>query len=120
MIDKAWAERFADAWIAGWNSYDLNAILSHYAEDVVFHSPRIAAVTGEPIDFVSGKQALARYWTKALSQGKDLRFHLERVYVGSNCLSISYRNHRAQHVVETFIFDDKGLVIQSAATYADL
>ena len=48
MIDQAWAERFADEWIAAWNSYDLNAILSHYAEDVVFHSPPITtAMRGE-------------------------------------------------------------------------
>jgi len=117
MIDRAWAERFADEWIAAWNAFDLNKILSHYAADVVFHSPRIAVVMGEPVAFVSGKDALARYWTKAL-QGKDLRFHLERVYVGSDSLAISYRNHRAQHVVETFIFNDKGLVKESTATYA--
>ena len=120
MIDRNWAEKFADEWIAGWNSFDLNAILAHYADNVVFHSPRIATVIGEEIDFVSGKDALARYWTKALSQGKDLRFHLERVYVGSDCLSISYRNHRGQHVVETFIFNDAGLVIESTAAYDKL
>lgn len=118
MIDRAWAEKFADEWIAAWNSYDLNAILSHYADDVVFRSPRIAAVMGEPVAFVSGKPALARYWTKALSQIKDLRFHLERVYVGSDSLAISYRNHRGQHVVETFVFNDAGLVKESVATYA--
>src|SRR6185436_7363983 len=113
MIDRARAERFADAWIAAWNSFDLNAILSHYADDVVFHSPRIAVVMGEPAAYVSGKEALARYWTKALSQGKDLKFHLERVYVGSDSLAISYRNHRAQHVVETFIFNAQGMVTLS-------
>ena len=118
MIDRAWAERFAAAWIAAWNAYDLNAILGHYTDDIVFHSPRISAVMGEPVAFVSGKDALARYWTKALSQGKDLRFHLERVYVGSDSLAISYRNHRGQHVVETFIFNDAGLVKESTATYA--
>ena len=118
MIDQAWAERFADEWIAAWNSFDLNAILSHYTEDVVFHSPRIAVVMGEPVASVSGKPALARYWGKALSQGKDLRFHLERVYVGSDSLSISYRNHRAQNVVETFVFNAQGLVRESIATYA--
>lgn len=118
MIDRPWAERFAADWIAAWNSYDLNAILSHYAEDVVFHSPRIAVVTGEPVEFVAGKAALSRYWSKALSQGKDLRFHLERVYVGSDSLSISYRNHRGQHVVETFVFNAQGLVAESVAAYA--
>ena len=118
MIDRPWAERFANEWIDGWNRYDLNAILSHYAEDVVFHSPRIAIVMGEPVASVSGKTALARYWGKALSQGKDLRFHLERVYVGSDSLSISYRNQRAQSVVETFVFGAGGLVVESVAAYA--
>ena len=73
---------------------------------------------GEPVASVSGKEALARYWTKALAQGKDLKVHLERVYVGSDSLSISYRNHRGQHVVETFIFNDAGIVQESTATYA--
>ena len=120
MIDRAWAERFANDWIEAWNGFDLNKVLSHYAEDVVFHSPRITKVMGENVDFVSGKPALARYWAKALSQGKDLKFHLERVYVGSDVLSISYRNHRAQHVVETFVFGDDGLVKVSTAAYDDL
>lgn len=120
MIDRKWAEKFAEEWIEAWNSFDLNAVLAHYADNVVFHSPRIAAVMGEPVAFVTGKDALARYWTKALSQGKDLRFHLERVYVGSDNLSISYRNHRAQHVVETFIFNDAGLVTESTAAYDKL
>ena len=119
MIDRPWAERFASEWIDAWNRYDLNAILRHYAEDIVFHSPRIAVVMGEPVAFVSGKTDLARYWGKALSQqGKDLRFHLERVYVGSDSLSISYRNQRGQNVVETFIFDAQDLVTASIATYA--
>ena len=61
MIDRRWAEHFAAEWIAVWNSHDLEAILKHYADDVVFHSPRIAVVMGEKVDFVAGKQALALY-----------------------------------------------------------
>ena len=118
MIDRPWAERFAAEWIAGWNSHDLHAILPHYAEDIVFHSPRIAVVMGEPIAFVSGKLTLARYWDKALATNKDLHFELDRVYVGGDSLTIAYRNHRGQHAAETFIFDAQGLVIESVATYA--
>ena len=117
MNDRKWAETFAEDWIKAWNAFALNTILGHYADDVVFHSPRIAVVTGDPVLFISGKPALARYWGKAL-QGKDLRFHLERVYVGSDSVAISYRNHRGQNVVETFIFNDAGLVKESVATYA--
>jgi ketosteroid isomerase-like protein len=118
MIDRQRALHFAAEWIAAWNGHDLDAILRHYADDVVFHSPRIAVVTGEPIALVSGKPALARYWREALRQATDLRFELDRVYVGSDSISIAYRNQRSQHVTETFVFDGDGLVAESVATYA--
>ena len=41
MIDPA---VFANHWIKAWNSHDLEAILSHYAEDIVFLSPIAAAL----------------------------------------------------------------------------
>mgnify|MGYP001612605136 CR=1 FL=1 len=118
MIDRPWAERFAAEWIAVWNRRDLDAILTHYAEDIVFHSPRIALVMGNPIDFVSGKPALARYWGKALAGNKDLHFELDRVYVGSDSPTIAYRNQRGQHVAETFTFDANRSVVTSVAAYA--
>jgi ketosteroid isomerase-like protein len=118
MLDRKSAERFAADWIAVWNRRDLDAILAHYTDDVVFHSPRIALVIGEAVDFVAGKPALARYWGKALAESRDLHFTLDRLYVGSDGLAIAYHNHRGQHVVETFVFDGAGLVKESVAAYA--
>jgi len=117
-MDQSRAEHFAKDWIDAWNARDLVRILSHYADDIVFHSPRIALVMKEPVDKVAGKNALARYWGSALSQAKDLHFTLERVYVGSDSLTIAYRNHRGQSAAETFVFDANGLVRESVAAYA--
>lgn len=118
MIDPKWAQQFAADWITAWNAHDLDAILSHYANDVVFHSPRIATVMGEKMDFVAGKPALARYWGKALASAKDLHFTFDRLYIGSDSLTIAYRNHRGQNAAETFVFGEDGLVRASIATYA--
>ena len=117
MIDRAFAERFAAEWIEAWNAHDLDAILAHYADDIVFHSPRIALVMGEKIDAVAGKPALANYWGKALASAKDLHFTFDRLYIGSDSLTIAYRNHRGQNAAETFVFDDAGLAKKSIATY---
>jgi ketosteroid isomerase-like protein len=117
MIDRAFAERFAEEWIAAWNAHDLDAILSHYADDIVFRSPRIALVMSERVDFVSSKPALARYWGKALALAKDLHFTFDRLYVGGDSLTIAYRNHRNQNAAETFVFGKQGLVVESIATY---
>ena len=118
MIDRQSAERFAADWIAAWNSHDLDVILSHYADDVVFHSPRIALVMGEAVDLVAGKPALARYWGRALAGSPDLHFTFDRLYVGSDSLTIAYHSHRGHHVMETFVFDAAGIVVESIATYA--
>lgn len=117
-MDQSRADAFAKEWIDAWNAHDLVRILSHYSDDVVFHSPRIALVMKEPVDKVTGKEALARYWGQALSMAQDLHFTLETVYTGSDSLTIAYRNHRGQRAAETFIFDAQGLVRESAAAYA--
>ena len=54
-MDAEKAQTFAREWVKAWNDHDLEEILSHYAEDVVFHSPRIWMVTGRDADSVRGK-----------------------------------------------------------------
>lgn len=111
-------QAFAAAWIAAWNGRDLDRILSHYAEKVVFRSPRIALVTGDATCVVRGIDALRAYWQQALDRNPDLRFELERVYASKDAITIAYRNHRGQNAAETLIFDERGLVTEGLAAYA--
>ena len=113
------ASAFAREWIEAWNAHDLDAIMSHYAEEIVFHSPRIAAVMGNGAAFVAGKAALRDYWKNGFAKAPDLHFEMQRVYLGSDALTIGYRNHRGQYVTETFLFGGDGLVTLSIATYSE-
>ncbi|MGH3529462.1 MAG: nuclear transport factor 2 family protein, partial [Pseudonocardiaceae bacterium] len=38
-VDHRDAAAFADDWVEAWNSHDLDRILSHFTDDVVFTSP---------------------------------------------------------------------------------
>ncbi len=118
MIDADSAQTFAREWVKAWNDHDLAAILSHYAEEVVFHSPRIRMVTGQDVDAVNGKAALRDYWDKALSLARDLYFEVDQVFTGSDAVTIVYTNHRQQQVAETFVFGADGKVVRSVASYA--
>jgi ketosteroid isomerase-like protein len=118
MMERSAAEAFARVWIAAWNAHDLPAILAHYADNVVFHSPRIAAVLGGSAASVSGKPALSDYWSRALEITPELKFELSSVLVGSDALTILYRNQRGEDVAETLMFeggDDQ--VTRGVATY---
>ncbi len=117
MIDRQWAERFAREWAANWHAKDLDALLSHYSPDIVFRSPRISVVLGKPQGSVVGIRDLRDYWRKALDAAKEIRFEITNVGIGSNALTILYRNHRNDHVSETFVFHENGKIVDGIVTY---
>jgi hypothetical protein len=106
---------FAQAWIAAWNTRDLEAILSHYSADIVFLSPYAERVIGT--GRVVGIEALRAYWRRGLDANPDLHFELDTVLAGFEALTILYRNHRRQQVAETVEFDEAGKVVRSFACY---
>ena len=117
MLSREFAEDFARGWLSAWNDRDIDRILSHYADDVVFHSPRIALVMGNDATHVRGKKALQTYWTEALSKARKLFFDLDDILVGSDAVTILYTNHREEKVAETFLFNAEGEVCLSVAAY---
>ena len=74
---RAHAEQFAREWAAAWNRRDIESVLAHFHDDVVFTSPTALAVTGSPV--VRGKDALRAYWAKAMAGIGSIRFTVTRV-----------------------------------------
>jgi ketosteroid isomerase-like protein len=116
-LNPAFAEDFARAWVQAWNDRDLEAILSHYADTIVFHSPRIDLVLRNGAAKIEGKDALRNYWRAALERSPKLYFELDDVRIGSDAMTVLYTNHRDESVAETFVFDETGAVVLSIAAY---
>jgi ketosteroid isomerase-like protein len=98
-------QQFADDWVQAWNSHDVEAVLAHFHDDVVFSSPIAARVLPDSLGVVRGKDALRHYWTTALELLPDLHFDVIGVYRGESTLVINYRNHRGELVNEVLTFD---------------
>lgn len=107
---------FSAAWAAAWNAHDLDALLDHFADHVVFTSPVAARIVPESGGVLRGKDALRAYWTEGLRRIPDLHFTVERVFAGVSVLVISYRNQRGNVVDEVLVFTD-GLVVEGHGTY---
>ena len=112
-------DTYAEEWMGARNTHDIEAVLAHFSDDVVFTSPVAAGVVPESGGVVRGKAALREYWTTALSQQANLHFELIRVYSGESTLVINYRNHRGQLVNEVLSFGADGLVREGHGTYLD-
>ena len=116
MLTRAWAEHFAEEWVAAWNSHDFERILGHYHDAFTMSSPRIADIAGEPSGVLRGKAAIGEYWAKALAALPDLHFTLLATFVGADSVAVHYEGARGP-AVEVFFFDEAGLVVRAAAHY---
>ncbi len=116
MITAAFAQHFAQEWIAAWNAHDLPRILSHYRDDFEMSSPLIRLLMQEPRGTLRGKEAIAQYWSLALARQPGLHFTLEHVLIGANSVTLHYQGSRGLSS-EMFLFDDEGRVAQAFAHY---
>lgn len=117
-MDTERAREFAQNWLRDWNAHDLDAVLAHYSNDVMFTSPIAKAVFPETGGVLRGKAALREYWREGLRRIPDLRFELVNLYVGVDSLVINYRNQRGGLVNEVLIFDGD-LVVSGHGAYLD-
>lgn len=110
------AEQIVRSWVDAWNSHDIEGVLAHFHENASFTSPFARMALPDTDGVFHGKEEIRRYWSRALDLIPDLRFEVERYFVGVGALVIQYRNHRGLTVDEVLIFDgDK--VSQGFGTY---
>jgi hypothetical protein len=114
-MDIAQARAFAERWVTDWNAHDVNALLTHFTDDVVFTSPVAARLFGGD-GIVRGKEALRKYWSEGIRLIPDLHFEVLALYVGVSTLVINYRNQAGGLVSEVLTFDGD-LVREGHGTY---
>jgi len=107
---------FSRHWAQAWNAHDVEAVLRHFHDDVVFTSPVAATLLPDTAGVVRGKPALRQYWSMALQHIPSLHFLVEDVYQGIDTIVITYRNQSNALVNEVLRFRDN-LVIEGHGTY---
>jgi len=114
-MDQEEAQAFAQRWVKAWNAHDVDAILEHFADDVVFTSPAAVRIVGGD-GVIRGKQALREYWSEGIRLIPDLRFEILALYAGVATLVINYRNQAGGLVSEVLTFEGS-LVSEGHGTY---
>ena len=107
---------FSQQWVLAWNTHDVEAVLRHFHDDVVFTSPVAAKLLPESAGVVHGKPALRTYWNVAVQRMPDLWFTVEDVYQGIDTIVITYRNQNGGLVNEVLKFGGD-LVVEGHGTY---
>ena len=114
-MDDGEALVFAQQWARDWNAHDIDALLTHFTDDVVFTSPVAVRMFGGD-GVTRGKEALRKYWSEGVRRIPDLHFEVLAIYVGISTLVINYRNQAGGVVSEVLTFDG-ALVREGHGTY---
>ncbi len=117
-MDFAFAEGFTTEWLDAWNSHDLERILSHFTDNVVFTSPFAITVLDNSDGILRGKASLRHYWSIGLERNPQLHFELVSFYLGVETLVINHRNHTGALVNEVLTFEGS-LVCVGHGTYEE-
>ncbi|MFN8216732.1 MAG: nuclear transport factor 2 family protein [Solirubrobacterales bacterium] len=113
------AAAFAAEWVGAWNAHDLEAILAHYAEDVVFVSPFVTALLGAEDATVRGRDALREYFARGLAAYPDLHFELHGALAGAGSVAVHYRSVGGREAIEAMEIGAAGLVTRVLAHYSE-
>lgn len=117
-MEQSEAHEFVQHWLAAWNAHDVDAVLSHFADDVTFTSPIAARIVAGSEGIIRGKAALRSYWSEGIRLIPDLQFELVGTYLGIDTLVINYRNQNGGLVSEVLRFEGP-LVIEGHGTYLE-
>jgi len=91
VVDDATTKVLQEHWEAGWNGYDLETIMAPMAEDVVFSSPFVATLTGDPAKTaIEGSAALRSYVADSLRRVPGMTYTVDATYVGTDSIILVY------------------------------
>jgi uncharacterized protein (TIGR02246 family) len=120
MLTAAQADELAQHWIEAWNDHDLERIIAHYADDVVFLSPFIQKIGASPSGPVRGRDALRAYFAAALDKYPALTFRLRGVFRGIDSVTLLYDSVNGLLAAETMMLNRRHQVSRVLAQYDKL
>lgn len=118
MFTEFEARRFAELWVAAWNAHDLDAIMSHYAQEVILTSPAAAKLLNDQSGTVAGHEAVRNYFKRGLEAFPNLAFTLLDVMWGISSVVLCYNYQRGTKTAEFMEFDTHGKVVRVVANYS--
>jgi hypothetical protein len=123
MVDPSTVDELRRHWDEGWNAEDVDVIMEPFASDVVFSSPFIARVSGDPTrTTIEGRDDLRAYVAHALRRTPGIRYTLHGTYAGSDAVVLVYScvlpDGTARTGADSMRVDGTGKVVEWRCHYA--
>ena len=111
-ISYEFAAHHVEKWVKGWTDHNLNAIMSSYAEELEFSSPKIRGFFGEnKNNTISSKRELSTYFSAGLERFPNLKFKIIDFTVRDNKVILEYSTNldgkSIVNIIDKFEFENE-------------
>ncbi len=117
--DRKDARGLAIAWIESWNSHDLDAVMSHYADDVVFEANTVVKRWNRPDGRLCGASELREHFRRGLELVPSLHFELEDVLTAPSGYAALYRRDNGNRALDVVELNDERKAARVKAFYLE-
>ena len=118
LLSEQRVGEIAASWTEAWNARDLDALMFHYADDVVFLSPTVILRDGEPSGTIRGKTALTKHFSEALeSFGPSIKFTLLDACVGVGGYALYYARETGAKVIVVKRLNAEEKIVEARVHY---
>lgn len=112
-------QSLVDDWIDAWNARDLDRIMGHYADSVVFEANTVVRRWDRPDGRLRGIGELREHFRRGLELAPSIHFELEEVFSAPSGYAALYRRDNGNRVLDVVELNDEGKAQQVKAYYLD-
>lgn len=109
--------QFAKEWIASWNSHNIEKIMAHYSDHVLFTCPFIEKYMGIVGDTITNKAELKEYFIKGLKAFPDLKFELQMIRGNADDITLYYKSVNNMMAIEYMKLNKQGKIDYGKVEY---
>ena len=113
------ARDMVNAWIESWNCHDLDGIMAHYSEDVVFEANTVATRWNRPDGTLRGAAELREHFRRGLDLAPSLHFDLEAVFTAPSGYAALYHRDNGNRVLDVVELNKENKAARVKAFYME-
>ncbi len=104
-------------WIDAWNKRDINRIMTHYTDDIIFYSLTVTKRWGIADGKIVGKEKLRAHFLKGFELAPNLYFEFIDMLSGTDGITIVYKRETGALVADVAVLDENGKATLVKAYY---
>ena len=106
-------------WIDSWNRRDLDGIMAHYANGVVFEASTVVRRWNRPDGRLHGAGELREHFRRGLELAPSLHFTLESVFTSPSGYAALYGRDNGNRVLDVVELNEESKAVNVKAFYLE-